>query len=163
MAKIEIREFSQEDAAELHSIREAAFVPVFESFRTIVGPAIAGPAFAKAEEEQAKLLDNLCDPESDGKVFVVLRSGAIVGFYSVLLNVEQRIGEIGLNAVHPVHAGQGIGTEMYRHALDYMKQAGMEVATVGTGGDPSHAPARRAYEKVGFGPAVPSVYLYRKL
>ena len=34
---------------------------------------------------------------------------------------------------------------------------------VGTGGDPSHAPARRAYEKAGFGPAIPSLYYYRAL
>ena len=37
------------------------------------------------------------------------------------------------------------------------------VATVGTGGDPSHAPARRAYETAGFGPAIPSLTLYRLL
>lgn len=39
----------------------------------------------------------------------------------------------------------------------------MALATVSTGGDPSHAPARRAYEKAGFGPGLPSVYLYRVL
>jgi hypothetical protein len=39
----------------------------------------------------------------------------------------------------------------------------MAVATVSTGGDPSHAPARRAYEKAGFGPAIPSVSLYKLL
>ena len=31
------------------------------------------------------------------------------------------------------------------------------------GGDPSHAPARRAYEKVGFSVHLPSIYMYRKL
>jgi hypothetical protein len=39
----------------------------------------------------------------------------------------------------------------------------MALATVGTGGDPSHAPARRAYAKAGFGPAIPSLTLYRLL
>jgi GNAT superfamily N-acetyltransferase len=79
------------------------------------------------------------------------------------MDAAKRIGEIGLNAVHPAHAGQGIGTEMYDYALARMKEAGMTVATVGTGGDPSHAPARRAYEKAGFGPAIPSVYMYKLL
>jgi hypothetical protein len=37
-----------------------------------------------------------------------------------------------------------------------MKEAGMQVATVSTGGDPSHAPARRAYEKAGFTASIPS-------
>ncbi len=44
-----------------------------------------------------------------------------------------------------------------------MKEWGAEVATVSTGGDPSHAPARRAYGKAGFGPAIPSVALYKLL
>ncbi len=47
--------------------------------------------------------------------------------------------------------------------LHAMREAGMRVATVGTGGDASHVPARRAYEKAGFGPAIPSLYLYRSL
>jgi hypothetical protein len=52
---------------------------------------------------------------------------------------------------------------MYEFAIAQMKEAGMRVATVGTGGDPSHAPARRAYEKVGFAVQIPSVWLCRKL
>jgi len=73
------------------------------------------------------------------------------------------MGEIGLNAVHPDHAGQGIGAAMYEKVMAKMKAAGTVLATVGAGGDPSHAPARRAYEKAGFGPALPSVYLYKLL
>jgi hypothetical protein len=44
-----------------------------------------------------------------------------------------------------------------------MKERGMALATVGTGGDPSHGPARRAYAKAGFGPAIPSISLYKLL
>jgi GNAT superfamily N-acetyltransferase len=65
--------------------------------------------------------------------------------------------------VQPAHAGLGIGTAMYEHVLARMRALGMAVATVGTGGDPSHAPARRAHEKAGFGPAIPSITLYRLL
>ncbi len=89
--------------------------------------------------------------------------GRIVGFVSVRLNVETRVGEIGLNAVDPAHAGKGIGSAMYEFALARMKTAGMKVATVGTGGDPSHAPARRAYRKVGFDLEIPSVWMFKKL
>ncbi len=41
----------------------------------------------------------------------------------------------------------GIGTELCRVATQEMKQQDMKLARVGTAGDPSHAPARRAYEK----------------
>lgn len=87
----------------------------------------------------------------------------IVGFVSFSINADKRTGEIGLNAVHPDHASRGIGTKMYAYAMARMKECGMELATVSTGGDPSHAPARRAYEKAGFGPALPSVCLYKIL
>jgi GNAT superfamily N-acetyltransferase len=90
-------------------------------------------------------------------------AGTVVGFVSLQLNQETQIGEIGLNAVHPDHAGKGVGTAMYDFAIARMKEAGMRVATVATGGDPSHAPARRAYEKAGFTVQIPRVWLCRKL
>jgi hypothetical protein len=44
-----------------------------------------------------------------------------------------------------------------------MRDEGMRLATVSTGGDASHAPARRAYEKLGFGAGIPAVTLYKLL
>ena len=157
------RTFEPGDLPRVHEIREAAFEPVFRSFREIVGERIAQFALADAEREQAELLDSICGADSSHDVIVVECAGEIVAFCAVSLDRDSRSGEIDLNAVHPDHQGKGIGTAMYRVALDRMQQAGMRVATVGTGGDASHAPARRAYEKAGFGPAIPSVYLYRPL
>ena len=158
-----IRAFEQDDLTRLHEIRAAAFKPVFRSFRTIVGEKIAQAAFTEAEREQADLLDRLCATASSHDVFVVEQAGEIVAFCSVTVDQASRIGEIDLNAVHPDFQGQGVGTWMFGIALDRLRTAGMRVATVGTGGDTSHAPARRAYEKAGFGAAIPSVYLYRLL
>jgi hypothetical protein len=39
----------------------------------------------------------------------------------------------------------------------------MRAATVATGGDASHAPARRAYAKAGFAAQIPGVWMCRKL
>jgi GNAT superfamily N-acetyltransferase len=158
-----IRPFQPGDLAALQRVRQAAFEVVFRSFRDIVGEQIAALAFAQADAEQAKLLDDICAADSGHQVLVVTIGDQIVGFVSFTIDAEKRMGEIGLNAVHPEHAGRGIGTEMYEHVLARMKELGMALATVGTGGDPSHAPARRAYEKVGFGPAIPSLTLYRLL
>ncbi len=160
---LEIRPFQAADLDELQQIRALAFEPLFRSFRQIVGTSIAEIALAAAEAEQAKLLNDLCDPKSPQQMFVAVVDGRIVGFVSVSLDDEQKVGEIGLNAVHPDYAGRGIGTQMYAFALGKMKEAGMLVASVGTGGDVSHAPARRAYEKAGFGPSIPSLWMYRRL
>jgi hypothetical protein len=47
-------------------------------------------------------------------------------------------------------------------ALEKMKESDMEMAVVSTGGDPSHAPARRSYEKAGY-TALPLVRYYKAL
>jgi ribosomal protein S18 acetylase RimI-like enzyme len=155
--------FQPADLATLQAIRRAAFAPVFLSFREIVGPDIAAIAFARADEEQAKHLDDLAASSEKCHLQVARVDGVVVGFVSFTIAEGSEVGEIGLNAIDPTCAGKGLGTRMYEEVLAQMKNAGARVATVGTGGDPSHAPARRAYEKVGFGPAVPSVYLYRML
>ena len=158
-----MRPVSDDDRPHLHSVRLAAFAPVFESFRNLLGDEIYRLAQAREDEDQGKLLDSLLAPDSGWEVYAAERAGAVVGFVAVQLNQETQLGEIGLNAVHPAQAGRGIGTAMYEFALARMKEAGMRVATVATGGDPSHAPARRAYEKAGFNAQVPSVWMCRLL
>lgn len=163
VTKALIRSFEPGDLAALQRIRAAAFEPVFRSFRQIVGDTVAVLALGRADAEQAELLASVCDTTSQHRVYVALIDDVIIGFVTFSLDIEKRIGEIGLNAVHPDHAGRGIGTELYNFAIDQMRQSGMRVATVGVGGDASHIPARRAYEKAGFGPSLPSIWMYRVL
>ncbi len=158
-----IRSFEPEDLARLQEIREAAFAPVFRSFRDLLGEEIASVALAKEEIEQARLLEEICKGEPGREVYVAERDGEIAGFCGLYMNTETKVGEIDLNAVHPDHQNKGVGSRLYAFVLDRLKQAGMTVATVGTGGDASHAPARRAYRKAGFGPSIPNVYMYRTL
>lgn len=158
-----IRPYTKADLPTLHVIRNAAFAPVFASFRDIVGPEIAALGLATAEKEQGELLEAIAKPDSGHTIAVAEIDGAPVAFVSWKTDTATKIGEITLNAVHPDHGGRGLGTALYDHALAALKAAGMELATVGTGGDPSHAPARRAYEKAGFTVGLPSVYLYRRL
>jgi ribosomal protein S18 acetylase RimI-like enzyme len=160
---VHIRAFVADDLAIIQRIRAAAFQPVFRSFRDIVGETIAALALATADAEQAELLAKICEPNSGHSVYVAEIDQTVVGFVSFSLNEKERIGEIGLNAVNPDCAGRGIGTSLYNFAINQMKRSGMRVATVGVGGDSSHVPARRAYEKAGFGPSIPSLWMYRVL
>ena len=100
---------------------------------------------------------------SGWSVHVAQSGSEVVGFVAVRLDASTQVGEIGLNAVDPARAGNGIGTAMYELAVARMREAGMKVATVATGGDPSHAPARRAYRKAGFDAEIPSDWMCRKL
>jgi GNAT superfamily N-acetyltransferase len=67
-----------------------------------------------------------------------------------------------IEPVDPAFQGRGIGSALLSRALTWMSEAGMAVAMVETGGDPGHAPARRTYEKLGFG-VVPVARYYKTL
>lgn len=158
-----VRAATGDDLARLQEIRRAAFSPVFTSFRRMLGAEIYEVAQQHEEAAQGELLASLVRGEPNWQVLVAQVGGEIVGFVSIRLDTAKQVGEIGLNAVHPTHHGLGIGTYLYERALAVMSDAGMRVATVGTGLDASHAAARAAYRKVGFAVGVPSVWLCRAL
>jgi GNAT superfamily N-acetyltransferase len=160
---VSIRKLEAKDVEDLQEIRSLAFRPVFKSLRALLGTEIASVALATAEAEQAKLLAGLCADDSPSRVYVATLKDRPVGFVSVTLDEATKVGEIGLNAVHPDFARRGVATALLEIALQEMRRAGMRVAAVGTGGDESHAPARRAYEKAGFGPTIPTQWMYRVL
>ncbi|WP_437943430.1 GNAT family N-acetyltransferase [Sorangium sp. So ce281] len=163
LTELHFRRAHSEDAARLQDIRRAAFAPVFASFRSILGDDLYELAQRRDDEAQEGLLTSLMAADSGWELYVAQSGDEVVGFVALRLAPETLVGEIGLNAVDPAQTGKGIGTAMYEFAAARLKQAGMKVATVGTGGDPSHAPARRAYRKAGFDIDIPSVWMYRKL
>lgn len=154
-----IRRADEADLPRLQEIREASFAAVFASFRSILGDAIYEVAQAREDVAQGELLTSLMGESSGWDVFAAEMAGATVGFMAIRLDAEGGVGEIGLNGVHPDFQGRGIGTALYDFALDEMTAAGLKVATVATGGDPSHAAARRAYAKAGFDVEIPSVWM----
>ena len=158
-----IRKAEPGDLARMHEIRLAAFAPVFASFRSLLGDRIDELAQAREDAAQGPLLDSLLDPGSGWDVYCAESDGRVVGFVSVQLREETRIGEIGLTAVHPDAASTGVATPMNEFAHARRPQGGMRGATVATGNDASHAPARAAYAKAGFSAQVPSVWLCRLL
>jgi ribosomal protein S18 acetylase RimI-like enzyme len=85
------------------------------------------------------------------RVWVAEVNEETVGFVSTgVFDPERSMGEISMLAVDPDHQTGGIGTALTEFALDSLKDTGMRVAMVETGGDPGHAPARRTYERAGF-------------
>jgi GNAT superfamily N-acetyltransferase len=163
MEDVTIRAGTIDDFDALDIVRSAAFAPVFASFRSLVGTTIASVAFRDAEGEQQAHLRELLAPGEGRIMLVAERDGVACGFCAVTWQAKTGVGEIGLNAVHPTAQGRGVGQRLYEAAIDRMRAEGMRVATVGTGGDDSHASARTAYRKAGFSAAVPSLHLYRVL
>ena len=53
-------------------------------------------------------------------------------------------------AVDPDFQRRGIGTALTRIATDQIRDPGLALAVIDTGGDVGHAPARRTYERAGY-------------
>ncbi|MEM7223541.1 MAG: hypothetical protein AAF495_11210 [Pseudomonadota bacterium] len=79
-ATYSIRRVEPGDLQRLHEIREAAFKPVFRSFRRLLGEEIADIAIASEEREQWEYLDRICGPDSDREVYVVKQGSEIIAF-----------------------------------------------------------------------------------
>jgi ribosomal protein S18 acetylase RimI-like enzyme len=137
-----------------------AWVPVFRSFEQVLGPEIYSLIWPEWEKSQKEVVENACQEPEKRPVWVAELDGTVVGFIAIELHDNDKTGEIYLLAVHPDYQNRGIGTDLNVYALERIKESGMKMAVVATGGDPGHAPARRSYEKAGF-TGLPLVRYYK--
>lgn len=127
-----------------------AWTPVFDSIQQAMNTEVYQAFYPEHwRVSQQKAVENVCAAE-DTNVWVANEAGSTVGFVAVKLHSEDSMGEIYMVAVDPDVQGQGIGTVLIEFALTWIKEAGMSIAMVETGGDLGHAPARHTYEKAGF-------------
>lgn len=138
-----------------------AWAPVFESLRGVLEPAVYQVLFPDWRVSQRQAVEAVCEGE-EYRVWVALDGGAPVGFVAVKLHPADKVGEAYMIAVDPAAQRRGVASALMNVATDWMREAGMLVAMVATGGDPGHAPARRTYEKLGFG-LLPLAQYYKKL
>jgi ribosomal protein S18 acetylase RimI-like enzyme len=138
-----------------------AWLPVFEAIQKVMDVDVYRALLPDWRVSQQQAVEGVCAAE-DTKVWVAINAGATVGFVAVKFHAALRMGEIYMIAVDPDYQRRGIGTALTEFALDRMREAGMSVAMVETGGDPGHAPARSTYEKVGFG-LLPIARYFKKL
>jgi ribosomal protein S18 acetylase RimI-like enzyme len=157
-----IRLYEPHDFTRVHEVCVAAFTPVHEGFEQALGSEIFAREYPGWQARYADDIRRLSE-DPDTQLHVVEDGGAIVGFVTTRIDPARKVGELGLNAVDPAQQGRGIGKDMYAFALRNLKERGADYAYVGTGADAAHAPARAAYEAIGFDRSIPVVYYYRKL
>jgi GNAT superfamily N-acetyltransferase len=159
---MKIRPFVSSDLTDIVEFSLLAWEPVFTAWQQILGPSLyplaINPDWRKSQKE---VVEKVCT-DSNTTIWVADVDGKVVGFIAYKLNAETEIGEVELLAVHPDFQNGGIGTELNLFALQMLKEGGMKLAYVGTGGDEGHAPARRSYEKAGY-TGLPAVHYYKEL
>ena len=147
---VEIRAFHERDLDAIVEFSLRAWAPVFASLREVLGDPIFVRLKPDWKEAQAEEVRASCTSD-ERDAFVAVVDDRVVGFVTVALNAfNERMGVIEIIGVDPDFQRRGIATQLTRHALDHMRRCGMDIAAVGTGGDPGHAPARAAYESFGF-------------
>ena len=157
-----IRPFTDADNEAVVQLSLLAWEPVFASFRQMFGPAVYATLYPDWQRQQREVVEKFCQTGENTAAWVAEEEGAIAGFIVYTINDAEKMGVVELLAVHPEHQQRGVATGLNAFALDRMRASGMTMASLQTGGDPGHAPARQAYEKAGYR-AFPTVWYYQPL
>ncbi|MBE7020601.1 MAG: GNAT family N-acetyltransferase [Ruminococcaceae bacterium] len=138
-------------------ISAKAWIPIREVNKKLLGDEIY--SFLHNGWQEAKK-EAVRQSLKVGKGFIALCEGNVVGFTTYEIFEDKKIGEILNNAVSPDAKGMGIAGLLNKSVLKHFKEKGCIIAKVSTGLDEGHAPARRAYEKLGFEKNLPQVEYY---
>lgn len=159
---LQIRPFVPNDINDIVELSLLAWEPVFISWERILGSDLYPIAiYPNWRIGQKEVVEKVCHDEKIN-TWVAEVDWKVVGFVAYELNDTKKVGEVQMLAVHPEYQNHGIGTELNTFALQKLKEGGMKLAVVGTGGDEGHAPARRSYEKAGY-TGLPLMRYYKAL
>jgi GNAT superfamily N-acetyltransferase len=148
---LHIRDYCPADHDPVVELSLRAWGPVFASVAAVLGAELATRLHGEdwREHQARSVSDTLATPANHG--WVAEAHGQITGFVVVATaDPGRRIGEVAMLAVDPAYQRQGFGRALTDHATAWLRDAGMSVAVIATGGDPGHAPARRVYEQAGY-------------
>jgi len=144
------------------SIAQVAWEPIHEAIIDDVGEALHDVLSGDWKERKAAQIRRQYGNNPEW-VLAIRESEQVVGFVTFAIDQALSIGTIHNNAVRPASQSKGIASAMYAHVLELFRREGLKYARVGTGLDPGHAPARRAYEKAGFNLRSEEVTYYQEL
>jgi ribosomal protein S18 acetylase RimI-like enzyme len=148
-----IRDARTADLPALVELTIAAFRPLFEHhLPQRLDPVVYAHDHAGWQDNYRKEVPELHDPDANRFVTLaedVENGGRLLGYVGWHI-ASDGSGRLQLVAVHPWARRHGVGSAVCRVALAGLRQQGVTVVHIGTGGDAFHAPARRLYESLGF-------------
>lgn len=151
---VRVRDLVEADVEEVVALALRIWEPVFASVNGTVGPELAVLLHGEDwREHQAADTRRIITDTADGAHAWVAMDDAqrITGFSAAaVVDPGRAIGEVRIVGVAPEAQRSGIGADLTRTASAWLRDAGMRVAYISTGGDPGHAPARALYERLGY-------------
>jgi GNAT superfamily N-acetyltransferase len=158
-----VRDYAVRDLEAVVGLSLRAWAPVFAAVREILGSEL--DTLLHGEDwrvHQARSVTEALAAADHGR-WVAEADEAVAGFaVARVSDPDRRIGELVMIAVDPPCQRRGVGRALTDRAADWLRDAGMRVAALGTGGDPGHAPARALYEQAGWR-ALPAAQYFRPL
>ncbi len=145
----DLRPFTESDTEAVVDLSLRAWEPVFASFEQVWGKPIFERFYPDWRSHQA---DSVRHALEANETWVTVDGASVTGFVNIVCDTDEKSGQVYMIAVDPDSQRDGLGTRLMEHALGVMRQRNLTLATVGTGGDPGHLPARLLYESVGFKP-----------
>ncbi|MGH3672289.1 MAG: GNAT family N-acetyltransferase [Pseudonocardiaceae bacterium] len=145
-----VRVFEDRDRAAVIALSLRAWAPVFASLEGVLGGSgVFSQLYPDWRADQRRTVEAACSTEKI-HVWVAEIDTVVGGFVAAKLDHKTSVGEIHMLAVDADCQRHGVGSILTSFALDWIRNNGMALAMVETGGDPGHAPARRTYERAGF-------------
>ena len=156
----ELRAFCPADLPSLVELTCEVFGPFYEdSFRGIVGERVFQHQHGSWRADYAREVPELCSPEA---TVVAEDEHGIVGYVAWSVDAARHHGQVTIIGVRAAVRRSGLGRRLLHTAFGAMREQGVEVVAIGTGGDPFHAPARALYESAGC-IGVPAAYYFKEL
>ncbi len=146
---IEIESYTPSHLEAIVELSLRAWEPVFRSIEKEMGPEKYRQYYPDWRASQEAAVRSVCGNEKM-PTWTALDRGRPVGFVGVKLHTDDGMGEIYMVAVDPDSQRRGISARLIETAVDWMKRQNLKMCIIDTGMDSGHAPARRAYEKLGF-------------
>ncbi|GMA40504.1 GNAT family N-acetyltransferase [Mobilicoccus caccae] len=146
----EVRPYQSEDKVTVLALSLRSWEPVFSALESEVSSFVYECFYPRGwrirqEADLAEVLD-----EEAGRIDVAVIDSQVVGWVCTRLHPEDDMGEVYVLAVDPDHQRQGIATALMDRSFERIRDAGLRMAMVETGGDSGHAPSRATYEAAGF-------------
>lgn len=158
-----IRPLESSDLDAVLDLSIAAWQPVFDSFAAILGSPLFDylhpPDWRTYQRANVR---RTCEDDEIDAFVVGADDRAVAGYVALAYDLELRMGVVEQIAVHPAQQRHGYAQALMEFATEQFRNKQLVVASVGTGGDPGHAPARALYEAAGFTP-LPLVAYYKPL
>jgi ribosomal protein S18 acetylase RimI-like enzyme len=145
-----IRDFEHADLPGLIDLTIEAFRPLFEAdLPAVLDPRVFAHDHGQWADGYRRDVPALHDPATNRFITLAEDDSRLLGYVGWQVNSDGS-GRLQMVAVHPDARRRGVGFAVCRTALNQLRERGVTVVHVGTGGDAFHAPARRLYESLGF-------------